>query len=356
MQIAVQGDFLRQQDHQLENDFLYQVLLHLARKEQPDMGFLFSKPAAKHALEGHGNDFLIKPPSWLPIKIVARSWWYQVQIPGFLKKQQAIAFISEQQLATGPVPGLWLATTPRAIKLAANQRIIAPSTWAAGEMSTLYGIPASRIITLPAAPSPLFQPLDWETKENVKMQYAEGSEYFFFYSRQHTLSTTTHLLKAFSLFKKWQKSSMKLLLVGVPAEALPDIESYKYRNDVGILPQPTAKELALLTASAYAMVYPVSNDAAGITILNAMASRVPVVASNGGALPEAGGDAALYAPADDFAATGRHMIQLYKDEALCNRLAAAGHNRVAAKSWQESAAMLWQAIQTPAVDRLESKA
>ncbi|WP_353934802.1 glycosyltransferase, partial [Acinetobacter baumannii] len=65
-----------------------------------------------------------------------------------------------------------------------------------------------------------------------------------------------HLLKAFSLFKKWHKSNMKLVIAGRLAwhyeTFLEKLKTYKYKNDIvltGYLPET---DLQALVAGAYA--------------------------------------------------------------------------------------------------------
>ncbi|MEO7523688.1 MAG: glycosyltransferase, partial [Ferruginibacter sp.] len=47
----------------------------------------------------------------------------------------------------------------------------------------------------------------------VRNKYTEGKEYFLFFLSPSTVSNTITMLKAFSLFKKWQKSNMQLVVV-----------------------------------------------------------------------------------------------------------------------------------------------
>src|SRR5262249_36523057 len=52
-------------------------------------------------------------------------------------------------------------------------------------------------------------------------------------------------------------------------------------------------ELSALYQGALAFVYPSQDEGFGLPVLEAMASRVPVITTTGGALPEAVGDAGL---------------------------------------------------------------
>jgi glycosyltransferase involved in cell wall biosynthesis len=157
-----------------------------------------------------------------------------------------------------------------------------------------------------------------------------------------------NLLKAFSLFKKWQQSNMKLLIVGRTAwdheEILEKIKTYKYREDVVLLGYVTDEQLARITGAAYALVYPSFFEGFGLPIVEAMQSGVPVITSNNSSMPEIGGDAALYADPSEPDAIAKHMLELYKNESYRSDLIGAGKTQAAKFSWDRAADELWQNI------------
>ena len=61
--------------------------------------------------------------------------------------------------------------------------------------------------------------MDWEEKELIKEKYADGKAYFLFSGDINQRSNLINLLKAFSFFKKRQKSNMLLLIAGNADEA-----------------------------------------------------------------------------------------------------------------------------------------
>jgi glycosyltransferase involved in cell wall biosynthesis len=69
-----------------------------------------------------------------------------------------------------------------------------------------------------------------------------------------------------------------------------------------------------------------------------MACGVPVVATDGGALPEVVGDAGLIVPAKDPVALADAIRRLLRDPALQRKLALAGRARIEARfNWREAA-------------------
>jgi glycosyltransferase involved in cell wall biosynthesis len=75
----------------------------------------------------------------------------------------------------------------------------------------------------------------------------------------------------------------------------------------------------------------------GMPLLEAMACGTPVMASRAGSLPQIGGDAALYAPADDAREWVASLRRIVDDEELRQRLRAAGLERAKLFSWDRSA-------------------
>jgi glycosyltransferase involved in cell wall biosynthesis len=177
-----------------------------------------------------------------------------------------------------------------------------------------------KINIVPGAARQIFQPLGWQEKQVVKDGYADGREYFLFTGGVHPRKNLMNLLKAFSLFKKWQHSNMKLLIAGrlawQAAAITEKLKTYKYRNDVVMLGYIADEQLANITASAYAVIYPSFFEGFGLPIIEAMQCEVPVICSQTAAMPETGGDAAEYIDPNDPEKIAKAMLQIYKDESF----------------------------------------
>ena len=82
--------------------------------------------------------------------------------------------------------------------------------------------------------------------------------------------------------------------------------------------------LRALVAGAHVLVYPSRSEGFGYPPLEAMAAGVPVVAADAGSIPEVVGDAALLVPAGSSAALREAVARVRTDDALRERLVAAG--------------------------------
>jgi glycosyltransferase involved in cell wall biosynthesis len=157
-----------------------------------------------------------------------------------------------------------------------------------------------------------------------------------------------NLLKAFSLFKKWQNSNMQLLVAGRLAwqyeDLIEKLKTYKYREDVVMLNYVSDEQLAKITASAYALVYPSLFEGFGLPIIEAMQAGTPVICSDTSSMPEASADAALFADPNSPDAIAKQMLAIYKDESLRDELVQKGKRRAAEFSWDTTADLVWTAI------------
>jgi len=81
------------------------------------------------------------------------------------------------------------------------------------------------------------------------------------------------------------------------------------------------------------VVMPSYREAQGLAIVEALAASKPVVASNVGGIPEmiTSGENGLLVPSHDPSALAAAILLLFRDHALGERLATAGHEMVHAR-------------------------
>lgn len=89
--------------------------------------------------------------------------------------------------------------------------------------------------------------------------------------------------------------------------------------------------------AAVALLYPSRHEGFGLPLLEAMTHGCPVIAAPLTSLPEVGGDAALYADADDAEEWADVMSRLMQDADARHRAIAAGRVRAAGFSWDVAA-------------------
>jgi len=80
--------------------------------------------------------------------------------------------------------------------------------------------------------------------------------------------------------------------------------------------------------------FPSLDEGFGMPVLEAMARGIPVLTSRRSALPEVGGDAALYADACQAADIGEQLLRLTESEELRTQLSARGRIHASKFSWE----------------------
>ena len=211
-----------------------------------------------------------------------------------------------------------------------------------------YPFASHKVIAIKGSANQSFQPIEWQEKEQVKAGFTDSREYFLFAQHAPIDGSLMNVLKAFSLFKNWQQSNMKLLVFKGKSTEFNQIEeklkTYKYREDVILLRQFPTEQLIRITAAAYAFIFPSSDNGSGLQILDAMQCEVPVIAGNVPANQEIGGEAALYVNFSDPDAIAKEMLSLYKDESQRTKLIEAGKIQAATQSWNNAGEQLWLSI------------
>ncbi|MGF2412761.1 MAG: glycosyltransferase, partial [Ferruginibacter sp.] len=216
------------------------------------------------------------------------------------------------------------------------------------EIITHYKIESKKIEVAYQCAGKYFKPVIWLQKDVAKEHYTDGKEYFLYSGVIDSNNNLITLLKAFSFFKKRQKSNMQLVLASKTTVTdkvfIKDLASFKYRAEVKLCENLQPETLAQITASAYAMVYPLLYQGNGISLIEAMQADVPVITADNTAIPEICGDAALYTNPNDFNDIADKMMLLFKDEDKRNQHIIKGRQQAGLYNADKTAAAIWQAI------------
>lgn len=300
--------------------------------------------------------------------LLSKRWWLDVKLPAALKKYKpdiVIDLAGDASLRTTFPQLLFITGTmfihhpkqfssaellfrqfylPKYFKRA--KAIAVPSDHVKADLVQHFKIPAPKINVVHSSMNSLTVELDSQQKEQVKDEHTEGREYFLYDMAFQPGDRLITLLKAFSRFKKWQLSNMKLVVTGqhIDDDLTAKLNTYKYRDDVVMLKDPGTKQNAALLAAAYAFIHIPLYDGHGSAVIAAMRSGTPVIAADDFAIPEVGGDAVLYVEASNEEMIAAEMIRLYKDETLRSKLAEAGKLQAEKYDDHASAEQLWQLI------------
>jgi glycosyltransferase involved in cell wall biosynthesis len=330
--------------------------------------FIFDRPYDSRFVYGKNvTPVIAGPPARHP---VLWKWWYDVKVPAILKKYKADVFVScdgfcslrtkvpqyivVHDLAFLHYPAFirrshlfyYKRYTPAFLKKA--KQVITVSEFSKTDIISSYKIAEDKIDVVYNGVKDSFHPLNYPDTEAIQQKYTEGKNYFVYAGSIHPRKNLTNLLKAFSIFKKRQKSNWKLVLTGRLAwkydRFIESLKSYKYRDDVVMTGYVEETELAKIIGAAYAMIYPSVWEGFGVPVIEAMKCNVPVITSVNSSMQEIAGDGALYFDPADHADMAEKIMTIYKDERLKAQLIEKGKKAIEVFDWDKSAEKFWASI------------
>lgn len=369
MNIAVNTRFLLNDALEGYGYYLKEILSRLTHNHpEHQFIFIFDRPGSETTITAPNITTVVAgPPARHPL---LWKWWYDIRIPSVLKKYKADIFLSCDGFCslTTSVPQcliihdlaflhypkfihrshllFYKRYTPKFLKKAAS--LVTVSQFSKNDIVTKYKIDRASIDVVYNAARTSFKPLSWQEKQSVKHDFTAGKNYFLYVGAIHPRKNLMNLVKAFSIFKKRQKSDWKLVIAGRVAwqsEAfIESLSTYKYREDLVVTGYVDEAKLSGLVGSAYAMVYPSLFEGFGMPVVESMQAGVPVITSINSAMQEIAEDAALYADPFSVEDIADKMMLLYKDETLHSRLAQKGLERADLYNWDKAAEQVWEAI------------
>jgi glycosyltransferase involved in cell wall biosynthesis len=369
MRIAVNAIFLQKDHLEGYGHYANEIFSRMVKQHpEHEFVFVFDRPYdPKYIYADNVTPLVVPPAARHPLAFFS---WYNFKAPAALRSQKIDVWVQPFGFCslTTKIPQVLVVHDlsfihfPKFIPwyhrmyyqrftkkfLRKAKRVVTVSAFTKDDIIQQYKTPPEKINVVHGAARENFKVMSWFDREEMKEGFAGGTEYFLFTGGIHPRKNLMNLLKAFSLFKKWQQSNMKLLIAGRMAwdyeHVLEKLKSYRYRDDVVLLGYQPDDELARITAGAYALVYPSYFEGFGLPIIEAMQSEVPVITSNTSSMPEIGGDAALYADPSKPDEIAKHMQHIYRDEILRTSLIEKGKEQAAKFSWDKAAEELWENI------------
>lgn len=367
MKIVIDTNLLSRKPLNGYTFFIYQLIQFLISKHHEDDFILVADRRNEH-------DFLFDKKVKTIIagpainNRIQHRYWYDIKLPLLLKKYKADIFVSPsghcsfttripQCIILPDLSFLHSTAGIKKAKLFFLKRYIQKTVEKAGciiifshfsknTILSRYAVNEERLQVINGVAGDLLPPAGENEKNEIKAQYTGGKNYFIYADDFLPLKNLTNLLKAFSVFKKRQKTDWKLVLAstGQDKKFMESLRNYKYRDDITVVLLKEKKQLALLLEAAYGMVYPSFYQDQYIPLLQAMSSGIPIITQPGFVFEEIAGDAALYADITSHHDLADKMMLLYKDEVLRNQLIEKGKKITLAYSMERTATVFWEGI------------
>ena len=339
--------------------------------EHPDIQFifLFDRPFdscfiySKNIIPIH-----VFPPARHPLLFY---WWFEWSLPPVLAKNKVDLFLSpdgylslkstvpqlpvihDLNFEHNPQDIVWYNRMhfryyfPKYAQKAA--RIATVSNFSASDIQQRYQIQPQKIDVVYNGVSQNFKPISEESKQKTRVKYSNGEPYFLYWGAIHPRKNIINLIKAFDLFKSKQPSNFQLLIAGGKSNWTSEMDfcytNSPYRDCIHFPGRIAESDLNNLIGSSFAVTYTTLFEGFGLPIVEAFSCEIPVITSNITAMPEIGGDAALFADPKSVESIANAMELLYKDPVTYNSLVSRGKKRIELFSWDKTASLLWNSIE-----------
>lgn len=312
---------------------LAQFILHLAKSNAGDHYIVFAEEMILNSFPAGDN---ITPVAVSPSLKNSLSiyYWYNFKLPSLVKRYNAEIFISNHNVLSAKtrIPQYlfieqikFLQPNKYVLKsflkknfplfLHKAQTVFASERYIQIEVEKKYPTIKDKLQQLYVAAPSYFKPISWEKKEEILQQVSAGYDYFLFYLSPNSSHAFRTVLKAFSIFKKWQKSSMKLLLLQSEVDAntlINDLHLYKYRSDLVICNEGTQPLHANYIAAAYTVLYTPATFVGEELMSQAMQCEIPLICATN--TEEHGFEKEILTVPLEENELAKQMIVLYKDE------------------------------------------
>jgi glycosyltransferase involved in cell wall biosynthesis len=215
----------------------------------------------------------------------------------------------------------------------ALRRLITVSSFARDHISREFNIPEDRLSVVPnGIDTTLFYPMPDIRREPGRLMVTTSAD--------TPLKGLVYLLRAVATLAA-RHPELHLIVVGTPKKEsrLWDLIATLGIGDRVRFTGPLSHEAYVRHyARAWIAMVPSLYEGFGLPAGEAMACRIPLISSSGGALPEVVGDAGMLVPPGDHLSIARAVETFFAHPELAERLGEAGYRRIHSHfSWDRAA-------------------
>jgi alpha-1,3-rhamnosyl/mannosyltransferase len=224
--------------------------------------------------------------------------------------------------------------------LKACDGLIAISAHARQDAIEILRIPQERIrVIYPGVAEPFFRVTPRQTEE-IRAKYGLDAPYILFVGCIEPRKNVPNLIRAYQQLPASIRRDVHLVLAGPFGWASEELRTMLTSTSdtvryLGYVPEP---DLPGLFRGATTLVYPSYYEGFGLPVAQAMATGIPVIASDRACLPEVVGDAGLCINPDSVDELSAAMHRILTSLEFAEALASRGKTRARKFHWSTSAA------------------
>lgn len=299
-------------------------------------------------------------------------YWFDVRVTNILKKKQVDVFFSPDNFLSLTTSVPTVLTThdiahyhyPAQVAfihrpyyrwfipafLRKAKKIVAVAEYGKQDLINHYQVAADKIVVVPNGTRDVFQPISLDNQDQIKQQYSQDQEFFFFLGAIHPRKNLIGLIRGYEQFRTNTQAPVKLLIAGKLAWQVEEIMQIHaqspFAQDIvflGYVPEETA---AQLMATALALTYLSFFEGFGLPVLEALCTDTPVITSNTSSLPEVAGEAALLVDPHNTDQIAVAMQRIWSDPELRADLVEKGKQQRLLFSWDEAARQIYAVLES----------
>ena len=240
-------------------------------------------------------------------------------------------------------------STKEALNLVKAKQIIVFTDYLKNILVQQFLINENNVDVVKPIVSNIFQSLSLDEITSVKDGYSDGRNYFLYQYDESCSEDLITILKAFSQFKKWQKTNMKLMVVSryksLPSSIKDKISTYKFKDDIVVIENIIDEKYAWLLATAYGFIHISSNPLNIFPLVEAIYTNTAIISSSNDSFKEIITNAALLIKENTVEEIANALQEMYKNENLRSKLIEQANIKVIDYNINQTAHQFWQIVQ-----------
>lgn len=219
------------------------------------------------------------------------------------------------------------------------EKIITPTQFTRQDVAETLKIPAEKIIVTHLAPAQktTISTISNQEEENILTAYKIQKPYLLYVGSAYPHKNLAGLISAWNIFNKQYSHNYELVLAGPPDVFYKKLLKKNPAENLIFVPNPSDQNLNALYKHARAFVFPSLYEGFGLPPLEAMANKIPTIASKASCLPEILKNAAEYFNPQNPDEIAQTIQKIFTDENLRAQLIATGTDLLPQYSWQKTA-------------------